>query len=411
MTSRSSSTCSDDSRIRPEPVTAGVRVRPVRVLTRSAPPSGTWAERPPGTASGAPREAASTFAHEAVPEAAPGSGYGYGSEYGEDDRYDDPLLGLVRTAVATRPLEDVVRLIALLESSPEHTRTLAEAVRSAGVDRSVADVTRLAVLLTRPPRTPAGADAVLRAAAGLRPVAEVGPLLRLLHRTPLEPRCRRTAVQAAATGRTVGELTELIGELAADAGAGADRPVRELAPAAPEGGAPVAEGPSHAHPPGASPRRAPRLKLLRLDPAVQKPPPKKAALHVPAGTGVRVAALLVFLCGAAHAPRYWAGLSHGLLGATLVASALCMLLGLALPARAVHARLGAAAAALAVTAGLGAGQVLGGRFGLPDPARLWAATLAPPWLAGTAAAVAALGALAVVLAVLLGVNVPGRRGS
>ncbi|MEU0853878.1 hypothetical protein ABZ352_00335 [Streptomyces griseofuscus] len=328
---------------------------------------------------------------------------------GADGRYDDPLVGLVRTAVTTRPLEDVVRLIALLEGAPEHTRTLAEAVRSAGLDRSVADVTRLAALLTRPPRTPAGADAVLRAAAGQRPVDEVGTLLRLLHRTPLEPRCRQTAVQAAATGRTVGELTELIGSLAADT----NQPVPALPPAAPEGETPVAEGPSPTHPgpPGAPPRRAPRLKLLRLEPAAQAPPQKEAARHAPAGAGVRVAALLVFLCGAAHAPRYWAGLSHGLLGATLVASALCMLLGLALPARTPHARLGAAAAALAVTAGLVAGQLLGGRFGPPDPARLWAATLAPPWLAGTAAAVAALGALAVVLAVLLGINAPVRRGS
>ncbi|MFG5718128.1 hypothetical protein [Streptomyces murinus] len=407
MTTRSSSTCSDDSLIRPAPVTAGARALPVRVLTRSAPPSGSRTKRPPGAGSGAPREAAVAFAHDAVPEAAPGSGPG--SVPGADGRYDDPLLGLVRTAVTTRPLEDVVRLIALLEGAPEHTRTLAEAVRSAGLDRSVADVTRLAALLTRPPRTPAGADAVLRAAAGQRPVDEVGMLLRQLHRTPLEPRCRQTAVQAAATGRTVGELTELIGSLAADT----DKPVPELPPAAPDRGVPAAEGPSPAHPgpPGTPPRRAPRLRLLRLEPAAQEPPQKEAARHAPAGTGVRVAALLVFLCGAAHAPRYWAGLSHGLLGATLVASALCMLLGLALPARAAHARLGAAAAALAVTAGLGAGQVLGGRFGLPDPARLWAATLAPPWLAGTAAAVAALGALAVVLAVLLGINTPGRRGS
>ncbi|MFY4723132.1 hypothetical protein [Streptomyces sp. LaBMicrA B280] len=313
MTTRSSSTCSDDSLIPPAPVTAGVRPLPVRILTRSAPPSGPRAERPPGAGSGASHGAALQFAHDAAhdaaPEAAPGSG--------ADGRYDDPLLGLVRTAVTTRPLEDVVRLIALLEGAPEQARTLAEAVRTAGLHRSVADVTRLAALLTRPPRTPAGADAVLRAAAGQRPVDEVGPLLRLLYRTPLEPRCRQTAVQAAATGRTVAELTELIGSLAAD------QPVPELPPA----GTPVAEGPSPAHPrsPGTPPRRAPRLKLLRLETAAQRPRPRKAAGPAPAGTGVRVAALLVFLCGAAHAPRYWAGLSHGLLGATLVASALCML--------------------------------------------------------------------------------------
>ncbi|MEW2620395.1 hypothetical protein [Streptomyces sp. NPDC048106] len=386
MTTRSSSTCPDDSLIRPAPVTVGVRVPPVRVLTRTAPPPGSRPERSPGAA------------HEG------------------DGRYDDPLLGLVRTAVTTRPLEDVVRLVTLLEGSPEHARTLAEAVRTAGLDRSVADVTRLAALLTRPPRDPAGADAVLRAAAGQRPVADVSQLLRLLHRTPLEPRCGRTAVEAVATGRSVEELAELIGRLAAD------HPGPERPPEAPEGeasegeaAAPEPAAPPESEPrwPGTPPRRAPRLKVLRLAsaPALAPVPRKPPVLRSPAETGVRAAAVLVFLCGAAHAPRYWAGLSHGLLGATLVASALCMLLGLALPARAAHARLGAAAAALAVTAGLGAGQALGGRFGLPDPARLWAATLAPPWLAGTAAALAALAALAVVLAVLLGVKGPGSKGS
>ncbi|MYX98353.1 hypothetical protein GT045_27000, partial [Streptomyces sp. SID486] len=99
-------------------------------------------------------------------------------------------------------------------------------------------------------------------------------------------------------------------------------------------------------------------------------------------------------------PRYWTGLPHGVLGATLLASALCGLLALALTARAAPARLVAATAAVGVTSVLAAGQVLGGRFGLPVPARLAAATLAPPWLAGPAAAAAALGALSVLLTAL-----------
>ncbi|MER6334388.1 hypothetical protein ABT298_34840 [Streptomyces sp. NPDC001034] len=390
MTTRSSSTCPDDSLIRPAPVTVGVRVPPVRVLTRSAPPAGSRAQKPPEAG------------------------------HQEDRRYDDPLLDLVRTAVTTRPLEDVVRLLTLLESSPEHARTSAEASRVAGLDRSVEDVTRLVALLTRPPRDPAGADAVLRAAAGQRPLADVGRLLRLLHRTPLEPHCARTAVQAVASGRPVEEVAELIGRLAAEQ-PGCEPSPPECAATAPEPVGPAeSAGRRHPQPSRTPPCRPPRIKLLRLEPTPRAalgpapaghPPAPGPGLRSPAETGVRAAAVLVFLCGAAHAPRYWAGLSHGLLGATLVVSALCMLLGLALPARSPHARLGAAAAALAVTAGLGAGQLLGGRFGLPDPARLWAATLAPPWLAGTAAAVAALAALAVVPAVLLGVRAPGDQRS
>ena len=341
MTTRSSSTCSDDSRIRPAPVTAGTRVPPVRVLTRFAPPPESRVER--------------------LPE---GGG-----------RYGDPLLDLVRTAVADRPLEDVVRLVTLLESSPEHAVTRAEALRSAGVVRSVADVTRLVALLGRPPRTSDSADAVLRAAAGHRCPKDVGRLLRLLHRAPLAPHCGRIAVRAAAR-RPVEEVADLLAYLAVEG------PERQGAPA---------DEPA-----------APRVLPVR-DP-VERPRP------APVGTGTRVAAALVFLCGAAHAPRYWAGLSHGLLGATLVASALCMLLGLALPARPPHARLAAATAALAVTTLLGAGQLLAARSGLPAPTRLWAATLAPPWLAGTAAVVAAVAALGVVLAVLLGTNVRGRGG-
>ncbi|MFE2071664.1 hypothetical protein [Streptomyces misionensis] len=350
MTTRSSSACSDDSLIRPAP--AGVRVPSVRILTRFAPP--------PGSRVGGP----------------PGDGVG-----NDDDRYGDPLLDLVRTAVADRPLEDVVRLVTLLESSPEHALTKAEALRSAGVVRSVADVVRLVALLGRPPRDADSADAVVRAAAGLRSPRDVGRLLRMLHRPPLAPRCGRLAVRAAA-GRPVEEVAELLGHLAAE---DPERPPETA-------GHDVAD---------------PEPAALVAPPAPEPADPSRTGSPALTGTGTRAAAALVFLCGAAHAPRYWAGLSHGLLGATLVASALCMLLGLALPARAAQARLAAATAALAVTMVLGAGQVLGGRFGLPDAARLWAATLAPPWLAGTVAAAAAFAALGVALTVLLG---SGGRG-
>ncbi|MYW14096.1 hypothetical protein GT039_00400, partial [Streptomyces sp. SID2955] len=71
------------------------------------------------------------------------------------------MRGLVHAAVADRPLEDVVRLITLLERAPEHARAKADALRAIGVDRSVEDVTRLVTLLTEPPRESDGADEVI----------------------------------------------------------------------------------------------------------------------------------------------------------------------------------------------------------------------------------------------------------
>ncbi|MEU2054988.1 hypothetical protein [Streptomyces bungoensis] len=119
----------------------------------------------------------------------------------------------------------------------------------------------------------------------------------------------------------------------------------------------------------------------------------------------------VFLCGVAHAPRYWTGLPQDVLQATLLLSGLCVMLALALPARTAGGRLVTATAALVTTAALAAGQVLGGRFGLPDPARLRTAVVAPPWLAGAAAEVAALAALAVLLATLRDMNLRRTKGS
>ncbi len=335
--------------------------------------------------------------------------------------YGDPLHGLIHAAVADRPVEDVVRLITLLERSPEPARMTADALRAVAVDRSVEDVTRL---------------------------------VQLLHLSPVEPHCAEAAVRAVAVHRPVEELAELIGRLAAerDAGEAEAEPARaEVGPLsataepvavpdpqdraagdrlqaeralavagsvhvpAPEGSATagwaVTEGPATV---GRSVAAAP-VKTRRFviqgrartlwsgaEPSAERRP----AAADRAGNGrtptaclwaARCAALLVFLCGMAHAPRSWTGLSHGVLGATLLASALCGLLALALTARAAPARLVAATAAVGVTAVLAAGHVLGGRFNLPDPARLRAATLAPPWLAGPMAATAALGALVVLL--------------
>ncbi|MGW3462576.1 hypothetical protein ACWDE9_24560 [Streptomyces olivaceoviridis] len=347
----------------------------------------------------------------------------------EEPAHGDPLRSLVHAAVADRPLEDVVRLITLLESTPEPARTTADVLRAVAVDRSVEDVTRLVTLLTEPPRDSDSADEAIRAAAQRRPLEDVSRLVQLLHHGPAESHCAEAAVRAVAVHRPVEELAELIGRLAAErrtsqteersvSAAVAPAVVWEVGWSAPqasaEAGRSAPEEPATA---GRSAAAGPvktrrivvegRTRTQRSD-AQGRTEGRRAGAdragddRTPTAClwAARCAALLVFLCGTAHAPRYWTGLSHGALGVTLLASALCGLLALALTARAAPARLVAATAAVGVTTVLAAGHVLGGRFSLPDPARVRAATLAPSWLAGPTAAAAALGALAVLLTAL-----------
>ncbi|MET8773254.1 hypothetical protein, partial [Streptomyces sp. NPDC004658] len=292
--------------------------------------------------------------------------------------YGDPLRGLVRAAVADRPVEDVVQLITLLERSPEPARMTADVLRAVAVDRSVEDVTRLVALLTEPPRDSGSADEAIRAAAQGRPLDDVSRLVQLLHRSPVEPRCAEAAVRAVAVHRPVEELAELIGRLAAERGTGgaeewsASAAVAPVAvPEEPAAGRCPTEGPAQAGAPAAGgPATAGRpaaggpVKTRRLLVEGRVKPPRSVAEgraqkrqadadragpdRTPRACAwaARCAALLVFLCGTAHAPRYWTGLSHGVLGATLLASARCGLLALALTARSAPARLVAATAAV-----------------------------------------------------------------
>ncbi|GAV40949.1 hypothetical protein [Streptomyces acidiscabies] len=141
--------------------------------------------------------------------------------------------GLVRAAVADRPLEELAELITLLEQSPASARAASDALRTAGVDRSVEDVTRLVTLLTRPPRPAEGADEIIRAAAERRPVEDVTHLMALLHRTPLEPHCEEEALRTAATRRPVEELAELIDRLSEAERAARTAPDRTVVGTAP----------------------------------------------------------------------------------------------------------------------------------------------------------------------------------
>lgn len=425
MTTRSSSHRPDDSRIPDAPVAVGIPTPSAHLAMRSAP------------------------LLEQQPDASLQEGVPYGG----------PLHELVHAAVADRPVEDVARLITLLERSPEHARTMADALHTAAVGRSVEDVTRLVTLLTKPPRGSDSADAAIRAAAERRSLEDVMRLMQLLHRTPVEPRCGRTAVRAAAVSRPVEELAELISRLAADrtvpqappteptppesAGSMSASAAPAAAPAAPAAAAAATSAAATAlvAVPGLKDRpgkgqpanarsvndpsngrsvsdRSASVRSVNDRPANDHPAEDRAAGGRPAedrragkcrrdglvrAASVwvgRGAALLVFLCGVAHAPRYWAGPSQGVLGATVVVAGLCMLLAVALTSRAAQARLVAATAAVGVMAVLTAGLMFGGRFGPPGLSRVWDATLARPWLAGTTAAVAALAALVALVVTL-----------
>ncbi|MFI9808413.1 hypothetical protein ACIHEJ_29285 [Streptomyces sp. NPDC052301] len=444
----SSSSRSDDALIPAAPATVGGRIPSLHVLTRPAPLLNRIAGAQAGEVQVGEVQSAAAVVSEAqcvgARTAEAQSAEARSAEALRQDSgrpYADPLHGLVHAAVAGRPLEDVVRLITLLERSPEHARTTADALRAAAVDRSVEDVTRLVTLLTEPPRETHCADEAIRAAAECRSVEDVSRLMQLLHRTPVEPHCAEEAVRAAAVNRPLEELAELIDRMAADRARCAS-PLPDVAGPLPAGptadpGSPAAEAigaqgghakdrpaqdglgqdrPAKARPPRTRPdntrpdkTRRDRNRAAKAPSAEHPAPDGRSSAPIPLW-GARGAALLVALCGVAHAPRYWAGLSRGVLGATVVVSALCLLLALALPARAAWARIVVATVAFGVTGALGAGQVLGGRFGLPDASRLLLdATLAPLRLAGVLAGLAAVAALGVMSSVVTGAKASPRR--
>lgn len=301
---------------------------------------------------------------------------------GSGPAYGDPVDGLVRAAVADRPLEEVAQLITLLEQSPLYARATVDALRAVGVNRSVDDVTRLVVLLTRPPREAASADEAIRAAAETRPVEDVTRLMALLQQAPLEPHCGQEAVRAAATGRSVEELVELIGRLAEE---------RKGAPPSQATEAPVddVDGAGRHRDPAARPG------LVRRRPA--RPPVWPT----------RLTAVALLVCAVAHVPVYQDGVSPRRYGLVLGLAGLCLLLA---PLVVVRPAVPVLVAAVLVPAALAAAQLYASRF---DSGRLSAAldlTLAPAWIAGLAAVCAALAALAA-LAVRLASHTPGRSAA
>ncbi|MEV2256052.1 hypothetical protein AB0I94_36780 [Streptomyces sp. NPDC050147] len=231
------------------------------------------------------------------------------SEQAGPGPHEDTVEELIRVAVVSRPLDDVVDLVTLLEQSPEGVTTAASVLRLAAVARSVDDVTRLVELLG-PPEHPADhMDEAIRHAAEERPVPEVSRLVHLLSRPPHDARSSAEAVHAAGTTRSVEDLMQLIGSLKEQKDA--DNPEVKIpdAPLAPPTGADAG---------------------YPAAPAAQAMQAMAAQVTTPLLWLRRVAGVLLLLCAAAHFPVNWSDASTVGLFAALGVSVVCALSGVAL---------------------------------------------------------------------------------
>ncbi|MGW8376755.1 hypothetical protein [Streptomyces sp. ODS28] len=313
----------------------------------------------------------------------------------------DPVRGLVRTAVVAQRLDDVSRLIALLEDSPDGARASREALRVAAVDRPVDEFTQLVALLSAPPHTPGRADEAIRAAAEHRPIAEVGHLMALLH-TPAYDEWRDSAahpgeeaVKAAASTRSVEELVQLIGRLEdRSAGAAGERSpfAAESGSGILDGGLPDPEDSALLDGAGASAAAGPATRATAADDSDTK---RSRFSRIAPGDWFQWAAgAALLVCGAAHFPLGGGGASPYAYGLSAAASVLCLVLSVLVS---VRSWLPALAAGVLVPGVLAASHALGWLFGGLALSRVWAGSLAPPSLAAPAAGLAALvslGALA-----------------
>jgi hypothetical protein len=311
------------------------------------------------------------------------------AEEATPDPDDDAVEELIRVAVVSRPLDDVVALVTRLEQSPESLPTAASVLRLAAVARSVDDVTRLVDLLG-PPKHPAGhMDDAIRHAAEQRPIPEVSRLVHLLSRPPQDRHAGAEAVHAAATSRSVEDLMKLIGNLKehrdADISEAEAWPPAASAAALAEAIAPEEAAPS------------PADTSADTDAAAKDGRTGSAAVVWPS----RVAGVLMLLCAAAHLPLNWSGAPTFGLVAAFAVFAVCATAGVALcltrsPVAAVASTLIAGALAVA--------HLVGDRIDSTTLTYVLQPNgLASP-LAGIAAALAALASLLVVALMVAGLR-------
>ncbi|GGV37925.1 hypothetical protein GCM10010277_24720 [Streptomyces longisporoflavus] len=238
-------------------------------------------------------------------------------EQKEPDIDDDAVEELIRVAVVSRPLDDVVDLVTLLEQSPEGMPSAASVLRLACVARSVDDVTRLVDLLGPPEHPAEHIDEAIRHAAEERPIPEVSRLVHLLSRPPHDPHSGAEAVHAAGTTRSVEELMQLIGRLS-------DRKDADSTEA-------VARAQNQAQAQAQAPA-APTVPPVAA--AAQSSVPGAAVTRAQGGTALawlRLAAgVLLLLCAAAHFPLNWSDASTFGLVAAFCVFGVCALAGLGL---------------------------------------------------------------------------------
>ncbi|MEU6001108.1 hypothetical protein ABZ837_25165 [Streptomyces sp. NPDC047197] len=308
------------------------------------------------------------------------------SQQAAPDADDEAVVELIRVAVVSRPLDDVVDLVTLLEQSPDGVTTAASVLRLAAVARSVDDVTRLVELLGPPKHSVDHMDEAIRHAAEERPIPEVSRLVQLLSRPPHDPHSGAEAVHAAGTTRSVEDLMQLIDSLrdhkAADT-TGIDIPDAPRVPSTP---------PAEAARPATAPA------------------PAAGTAHAQGATPLvwlrRMAGVLLLLCAAAHFPLNWSDASTLALSAALGVSVICAVAGVALflsgsPVVAVASTL--VAGALAV------GHLVDDRF----DSRTLAYVLRPDGVTApipaVSAVVAALAALLVVAFTVAGLRTAANR--
>ncbi|MGW5739022.1 MULTISPECIES: hypothetical protein [Streptomyces] len=248
---------------------------------------------------------------------------------------EDAVQELIRVAVVSRPLDDVVDLVTLLEQSPDGVTTAASVLRLAAVARSVDDVTRLVELLG-PPKHPAEhMDEAIRHAAEERPVPEVSRLVHLLSRPPHDRHSSSEAVHAAGTTRSVEDLMQLIGSLREQ------QEADHLAAKSPS--APLASSEADVSPSPGEDDEAARERKAARDPQAARgtkaPRTAEAARDAEAVEAQnkaplvwlrRAAGILLLLCAAAHFPVNWSDASALGLSAALSVSVICALAGAAL---------------------------------------------------------------------------------
>lgn len=318
------------------------------------------------------------------------------------DADDDAVVELIRVAVVSRPLDDVVDLVTRLEQSPEERATARSVLRLAAVARSVEDVTRLVELLG-PPEYPADhMDEAIRHAAEERPIPEVSQLVQMLSRPPHDPHSGAEAVHAAGTARSVEDLMELMDSLRDHAGEGSAAHPINLAALSRR--TPVE--PDAATEPGTPDARSAGAGKPATGPASAPAAPRRARERTPVTWLRRAAGVLFLLCAAAHVPMDWSHTPTAGLAVAVAVAAVCAVAGVTL---CLSGSPFVAVAATLVAGALTVGHLVEGRVNSRTLGYVLRPDGVAPPLPALSAMIATLAALLVVALTVAGLRAAANR--